>query len=163
MKVVSNTTPIIAFSKIDSLFVLEKIFGEIVISEGVYEELLVKTLLVDEIERIKTCSFIKVKKVSNEFTVKLIQKQLGLDLGESESIVLTDELKADILIMDERKGRKIAQSMGLNLTGTLGVIKFAKEQGIISSAKELIDQLIKNNMRISKQLYKDILKDLNEE
>jgi predicted nucleic acid-binding protein len=160
--VISNTTPIISFMKIKGLHILRGIFSEVIISKGVYDELTAKVFLKEEINMINNCGFIKIREVKNEFAVKLIQKQLSLDLGESESIVLTNEIKANILIMDERKGRKIAQSMGLNITGTLGVILQAKNKGIIDEVKPFLDKLIENNIRISEKLYKDTLISANE-
>lgn len=160
--VVSNTTPIISLMKIKGINILREIFGEIIISKGVYDELTAKVFLEEEINMINNCDFIKIQEVKNEFAVKLIQKQLNLDLGESEAIVLTNEMKASILIMDERKGRKIAKTMGLNITGTLGVILQAKNKGIISEVKPLLDKLIENNIRISDNLYKDALINANE-
>lgn len=158
MIVVSNTTPILSLLKIGCLNLLEEIFEEIFISEGVFSELTAKEMLSDEIKIIKECKFIKTIKVKNEFAVKLLQKEIGLDLGESESIVLANELNANVLLIDERKGRKIAQSFEINISGTLGILLKAKELNYIDSIKPYLDKLIDNNIRISPNLYDEILK-----
>ncbi|MCX7904132.1 MAG: DUF3368 domain-containing protein [Caloramator sp.] len=59
--------------------------------------------------------------------------------------------------MDERKGRKIAKSLDIRISGTLGVLLKAKELNYVNSIKPLLDKLIENNIRISPQLYKEIL------
>jgi predicted nucleic acid-binding protein len=91
-----------------------------------------------------------------------LQKNLGLDIGESESIVLTDELNGDVLIIDETKGRAVAKSMSINLTGTLGVLLKAKAQGIVEEIRPILDKMIQKDIRISSSLYEDILKKAKE-
>ncbi|MFM5892234.1 MAG: DUF3368 domain-containing protein [Dolichospermum sp.] len=60
--------------------------------------------------------------------------------------------------MDERKGRKVAQSLGLNITGILGVLLEAKQKELIMNIKPIVDQLIlKAEFRISETLYRKVL------
>jgi predicted nucleic acid-binding protein len=87
-----------------------------------------------------------------------LQKQLNLDKGESEAIVLANNINADLIVIDERKARKIAKDIGLNVTGTLGILVEAKQKGLIKELKPLLDGLIDNNIRIDKKLYAEILK-----
>ena len=67
----------------------------------------------------------------------------GLDQGESEAIVLTDERKADILLMDEAKGRVISGKMGITVMGTIGILISAYEDNLITSeeVRKCIDDL----------------------
>ena len=162
MIVVSNTTPIIAFAKINRLEILEYLFGRIYISEGVYKELISNKKFIFEIEQITKSSFIITKEVKNRLAVELVQKMHGLNIGESESIILFKELGGDLLIMDEKKGRKVASSLDIKLTGTLGILLKAKQEGIIIELKPLLEKLIESNIRISHKLYKEILKSANE-
>ncbi|ACM60704.1 hypothetical protein B0S90_1906 [Caldicellulosiruptor bescii] len=162
MIVVSNTTPIIAFAKINRLEILEYLFGRIYISEGVYKELISNKKFIFEIEQITKSSFIIVKEAKNRLAVELIQKMHGLNMGESESIILFKELGGDLLIMDEKKGRKVASSLDIELTGTLGILLKAKQEGIIIELKPILEKLIESNIRISHELYKEILKSANE-
>jgi len=160
--VVSNTTPIIALAKINKLEILEYLFGRIYISEGVYKELISNKKFIFEIEQITKSSFIITKEVKNRLAVELVQKMHGLNIGESESIILFKELGGDLLIMDEKKGRKVASSLDIKLTGTLGILLKAKQEGIIIELKPILEKLIESNIRISHELYKEILKSANE-
>lgn len=162
MLIIADTTPIISLIKIDELELLSDMYGEIILPEAVYNELVNNPLMSNEAEIIKKSSFLKVTKVENEFAVKLLQKQLNLGAGESEAIVLADTLKADILVIDERKARGIAKSMGINITGTLGILVDARKQNRIEKLKPLLDKLINNNIRISEKLYSDVLELVNE-
>lgn len=160
--IVSNTTPIVCFLKIGRLDILENIFNEITISQAVYEELTAKPDETKEISILKESSLFKIKPVENKFAVSLLQKQVGLDLGESESIVLAQELKAIILLMDERKGRRVAVENGISISGTLGVLVKAKQMNLVKEIRPLLNELITKDIRIGNNLLKKVLESVNE-
>ncbi|HUR44567.1 MAG TPA: DUF3368 domain-containing protein, partial [Candidatus Saccharimonadales bacterium] len=64
-----------------------------------------------------------------------------VDIGEAEAIVLAQEIKADHLLIDERKGRRLAVQQGVPIIGLLGVVLMAKKLGFISSARALLGRL----------------------
>ncbi len=162
MLIVADTTPIISLVKIGLLELLNSMYGEVILPEAVYNELISNPSMNNEAEIIKESKFLKVMRIQNEFAVKILQKQLNLGAGESEAIVLTDTLKADLLLIDERKARGIAKNMGINITGTLGILVDAKRQNLIDQLRPLLDNLINNNIRISEKLYNDVLALVNE-
>lgn len=81
-----------------------------------------------------------------------------IDVGEAEAIRLAVELKADLLLMDERRGRALATTYGLNMIGLLGLLLQAKQNSLIASVKGPMDQLINiADFRVSRHLYSTVL------
>lgn len=143
MIVVSDTTPLISLLKINSLNILEKLFGKVLIPQAVFDELTVDERFKLEAEQIMSNKFVSVKPVSNVASVSILKRATGLDQGESEAIVLTDELKADLLLMDEAKGRTVSNQMGLKIMGTIGILMVAYEEQVLTAdeVRECVDGL----------------------
>lgn len=156
MIVVSDTTPVISLLKINRTGLLQKLFGEVLIPDAVYKELISDKRFEDEAQEVIHASYIKSVPVSNPESVRILRLATGLDLGESEAIVLTDELKADILLMDEAKGRTISGKMGITVMGTIGLLISAYEDKMITSeeARKCIDILQKSGRHIGERHYR---------
>ena len=163
MIIVSDTPPIISLIKIKHLELLKKLFKKVIIPYAVYSELTSNSAFIDEIAEVRNATFLEVLSVNNEEAVRLFSKGTGLDVGESETIVLAEELNAELILMDERKGRIIAKQMGLQITGTLGILIESYHAKLISSndVQEYMDLLIESGVRISKTLYNNILEYVN--
>nr|WP_278003375.1 DUF3368 domain-containing protein [Nodosilinea sp. TSF1-S3] len=108
---------------------------------------------------VQTLPWIQVQNIGNVQKVADLQaSQNNIDLGEAAAIALALELNAELLLMDERRGRTLAQNCGLNVTGLLGVLLQAKRKGLIPLIKPIIDELIdKADFRLSKHLYMTVL------
>lgn len=90
-------------------------------------------------------------------TVPVIDKTLNtLDPGEQAAITLAQTLPADLLIIDERLGRRIAEERGIAIIGTLGILDDAAAQGLINLA-EVIAQLQQTNFRVSRRIIQALL------
>jgi uncharacterized protein len=158
MIVVSDTSSVSNLLQVGLIDVLHVLYGEITITPAVRREL----FAVPEQERqIEQIDWIRVQAPQNQ---KLVFELLEeLELGESESIALAVEENARYLIIDESKGRAIADSYGVKIVGILGVLIQAKQKGVISSAKEYIEKLIEIGFRLDKKLVGQVLKKLGEE
>lgn len=143
--VVSDSTTIITLLNIKRIDILENIFEQICIPSKVYDEVCVK----EEIA-LDSSYFIK-KEIKDKALYKLLSK--SLDAGECEAIVLATEMQL-ILLIDEKKGRKIASNMGISIMGLLGVLLlgFKKKYLSYDETIEVYDAIKKVDFRVSKRL-----------
>lgn len=74
-----------------------------------------------------------MEEVIDTKSVNIFRRVTGLDAGESEAIVMADEKKADLLLMDERKERMVAKQMGLTITGTVGILLQSFDEGLLNA------------------------------
>ena len=159
MIVISDTTPLITLIKAGKLSILHSLFGEVMIPEAVFAEATGNVTFRDEADIIRNSEFIKVVQIQNRSQVAFLQRATGLDLGESEAIIYADEIKADLLLMDEAAGRKVAQNMNLPITGSVGVLIRAFKSGIITAAEadEAFLRIKSGNRHIGESLIKKAL------
>lgn len=159
MIVISDTTPIISLLKINQLELLHHLFGEVQIPDAVYEELISNAKFQKEAEKILRVEYVKKVIVEDKKSVTLLRRATGLDTGESEAIILSDEIKADLLLMDELKGRQVAKQMGLNIMGTVGILMTAFDEELLSAEEieQCIDVLRSNGRHISEKLYEQLM------
>lgn len=131
MIVFSNTTPFIALASIDQLELLPRLFGKIHVAESVIAECAEGgRILVPDLKSLDW-----VIPVTDEVASEL-PVLFELDRGERQTIVLARKYRATRVIIDERLGRRVAEYLGLSVTGTLGVLVKAKSIGLIPSFHE---------------------------
>ncbi len=132
MIIISDTTPIISLLKADQLELLQKLYKTVLVPRAVYRELTENPAYIKEAEVIK---------------------------GESEAIIMYDEQKADLLLMDEHKGRNVAKQLKVRYIGTAGILMLAYDKGIIqaSTVKECIDLMLANGIRLGKNICNTVM------
>lgn len=146
--IVSDSTTLIILLDLDKLEYLSNLFSTVTIPQTVYEEVTSKNQSI-------LPPFIKVLKVEkNELLDDLL---LLLDKGESEAIVLAKQRQWP-LIIDEKKGRKIASNLQIEIIGLLGIIYLnIKKQHIHNKeAEQFLQKAIQHGFRISSKLISDM-------
>ncbi len=148
--VVSDSTTIITLLNIDKTEILSNIFSAVYIPKKVYNE-----IVTDEKIKLNTKFFIP-KEIKDKKLYKLLSK--SLDAGESEAIVLAKELNLS-LIIDEKKGRKIASSLKINIFGFIGLLVLNYKKAFLTK-KQTLDIFYKakeKGFRVSENLEKEFL------
>jgi predicted nucleic acid-binding protein len=155
--VIADAGAIFSLAVIDQLEILNLLFDYIRISIAVWKEItLDKT----------TDYYPRIVKFFNDKTQQIKgfnHLSFLMDYGESECVILYQELNADFLLIDDRKARKIAENFGINCIGTIGVLSVARDKNIISELKPLFEALLKNKRFYSIELLNTILAKYKEE
>lgn len=135
MKVFSNTTPLLAFSALGKFDLLGHLFGIINVVQSVSDECAYGgKILVPDLKCIPWMNIV-------EDPVELDPRFYTLDAGESNTISMAIQTGADIIIIDERQGRNLAEFYGAKVVGTLGVLLKAKKDGLIESFSDEVELL----------------------
>lgn len=157
MSAVSNAGPIIHLSWIGRLDLLPTLFDRIVVPLAVRDEVLRGGPQVPGITAIHdafTSDWLTVQPVSNLAAVATLRTEL--DRGESEAIVLMREIQADVLLLDERLARFHAVREGLPMTGTIGILRSARNRRIVPAVMPLLEELRRGGFRVSAELVERI-------
>ena len=154
MIVVSNSTPLIHLSAMGRFDLLPQLFDEIVIANEVYEEVVLKGQDRPAASQVQSAKWIRRRAINNRLACAILQH--SLDLGKSATIVLAIELAADLAILDDRLARNQAQALSIKITGTVGILLMAAEQGIVDFQPAL-DALLATGFRLSAAEYQRII------
>lgn len=163
MPVVSNTSPVLNLAIIGQLSLLREQFGEICIPAAVLEELCVEEDLPGSqaMRQAMQEGWLRVEGVEDQALVKVLQRDL--DRGESEVIVLAIQMKAECTLLDEREARRVAKSLGLRVTGVLGILLRARREDKLLSLQKAMDELRERaGFRIGEGLYADVVRESGE-
>lgn len=143
----ADSSALIALSVCNSLDLLEKLFDKVVVPEAVYIEATQANK--PEAQNLKRFLQGKVHKVDLQNYVYL---DAFADAGETEAMVLYKQLSADRLLIDDRRGRKVAKINHINTIGSLGVLLAAKERGLIVKVTPLLQRLTDSDIYLSPKL-----------
>jgi predicted nucleic acid-binding protein len=146
--IISDTSCFIVLNKIGHLDLLQKLYGTIITT----------SIIASEFGPLP--DWVEIKDPQDISKQTLLELQL--DKGEASAIALAMETAGCTLILDDYKARKIAESLGLAITGTLGIIVKAKHKGIIESVKPLIAKIKITDFRISDELEMEIVRGAGE-
>ncbi|MDY6783010.1 MAG: DUF3368 domain-containing protein [Cyanobacteriota bacterium] len=161
MVIVSNTSPISNLVFIGEISVLQQIYPKVLVPPAVHSELTRLPILQPTIVFLLDADWLEIQTPTNLQLLHTLKQTL--DPGEAEAIALAVELSANRLLIDERLGRSIAASYGLQLRGLLGILIHAKQQGLIPVLKPILDRLVGSaGFRVSQTLYNRTLHEVGE-
>jgi len=147
--IIADISCLILLSNINELDLLQKMYGNVFITEIIVEEF-----------GEQLPEWIIIEQVNDLGKQKLLELQI--DRGEASAITLVIENKNSTIIIDDYKARKIAEQLGINFTGTFGILLKAKNMQLIPLIKPILDKIKNTNFRISEELELTVLKLANE-
>lgn len=147
--IISDTSCLILLFKIDELDLLKKLAEKVFITPIIKKEF-----------GQSLPEWIIIKSPSDKHIQEILE--MDLDAGEASAIALAVENNNSLLIIDELKGRKIANHLNLKYAGTFGLILKAKQIGILSSVRPVLDKIRQTNFRFSESLFEIILEQAQE-
>ena len=151
--IISDSTTLIVLFDLDRTDLLSNLFSTIIIPTSVFKEISTKNELV-------LPNFMSVIAVQNSELLESLK--MILDDGESEAIALAVEIKSK-LIIDEKKGRKIAINQGLEIIGLIGIVylNVKREFLLKQQAIKLLDDIQAHGYRISQRIVDDMIEMLD--
>ncbi|RTQ50203.1 DUF3368 domain-containing protein [Hymenobacter gummosus] len=143
--VISDTSCLILLTNIGELDLLQRLYGRVWTTPTVAAEY-GKPLP----------AWIAVEAARDQYRQQLLATQL--DAGESSAIALALEKANCTLILDDRRARRVAEQLRIQITGILGVLLKAKQRGVIPAVKPLLARIRQTNFRLSAELETQVLK-----
>ncbi len=149
--VIADTGALISLALLEKVHFVDELFGVWIIPEAVLNEL-------EDLEPIpfhaRYLEEFRQRKVAIKATNHL---RHFMDYGESEAVILYQELEADFLLIDDRKARSAAETMGVECIGSIGILVEAKHRSLVSDLRPIFVKLLKNNRFFSKKFLNGIL------
>ena len=152
MKTVVNSTPLIALSITGYLFLLNRLFEQVIVPVSVYEEVALQGEERPGAEAVAQANWLVIQ--APDRSLVLSAELVQLDRGEQDVILLAQEIKADWVLIDEKLARRVAIGLGLQVKGTLGVLLIAYRMGLISKEASIkaVQDLASSSVRLSSRL-----------
>lgn len=156
-KVIVNSTPVIGLANIGKLDVLRQMYGAITIPQAVFDE--IKSPSVQRQVNANR-DWIRVEQINDASQKQMYRAKLHA--GEVEVMILAQEKKADLVILDDNAVKKTAKFLGLRVIGTLGILVLAKKRGYIKEVSPVLDALKRDGFFISDDLCDLVLRQADE-
>jgi len=162
LRAVTNSSILIALSTIGQLSLLHQRFPDgVFLPQAVWREVVETGKGQPGAQDVASASWLTIRQVTNTSLISLLK--IELDEGEAEAIALFAENPVDAILLDEKNARRAARQMGLPVLGTVGILIWAKQKGLIITLKEQLDTLQnQGNFRISQSLYQKALNRVGE-
>jgi uncharacterized protein len=155
--VVSNSSPLIALSRIGRLNLLASFYKRILIPAEVQYEVVVASRGLPGAEEVRNAHWIEVAPPKSAADPSLAQACQGLGAGERGAILLAKSLEADLVLLDEWKARRVARDAGLSVVGCLGILESGAQKGLVSDLRQAYIDLLRQGIRFDIRLLQDSL------
>jgi predicted nucleic acid-binding protein len=162
--VVSNASPLIILAKIGFFHLLQRLFSKITISEEVWDEVVVKGAGLPgstETEQASQSGWIHTAHLANSAQMTALRNQYSLGAGELSTILLAKEIEADMALIDERGARLLAESEGVHVLGTVGMLELGYRRGEVTDLRLAYQTMIAEGVYINREILNQSLASVN--
>jgi len=154
-EVICNTSPLQYLHQLGLLHILPTLAGEVIVPLAVEEELAIGRAAGVSLPDLKPLSWVSLRRPKSQPALPLIH---DLGPGETEVLMLALEASDPIVILDDAFARRSAETLGLSLTGTVGLLLDAKRAGLIEKVAPCLDQLQALRFRLSSRTREVVLR-----
>jgi predicted nucleic acid-binding protein len=161
--IVADAGPLIALARIQHLFLLQRLYGDVLIPAAVQRELQLDMPRpgAQALKQAFDNGWLRVQTAGD--TTELNAPSLPLHAGEAEAIRLAGQVVCQFLLIDDWQGRAVAKQRGLPVVGVAGVLLAAKRRGLLTEISPVLAELVMIGYRLSPQLVAEVIRLAGEE
>jgi uncharacterized protein len=165
--VVSNASPLIILAKISYFNLPQRLFNKITISEEIWDEVVVKgaglpgSTETQQASQSGPSRWINIAQLANSSQLTAWRNKYSLGAGELSTILLAKEAQADVALIDERGARLLAQSEGVPVLGTVGLLELGYRNGEVTDLRLAYQTMLAQGAHIDKQILNQSLAGFN--
>jgi uncharacterized protein len=157
---VVDSSPLIFLAKLDRLELLRREADEILAPPAVIEEVRFHPDSASRKIDDAISTWLNIRQVEDRSALEVLLGDLGH--GEAEAIVLSRQVEADRVVMDDLDGRRFARRLGVPAVGTLGLLLAARLRGELPSLGLEMEKLRAGGFRLSEALERAVLRNAGE-
>ena len=150
---IADSSALITLAVCDSLYLLDLLFQEVKVPMAVYKEVIRESK--KEVEKLN--DYLSNKVLTLEIERDIIIKEGTIEIGELEAMLLYKQLKANRLLVDDQRARKVAELNQIKIIGSLGVLLLSKKEGHITNIKSRIEMIKNSDIYLSEELLQRIM------
>lgn len=157
--IIADSSPLISLAIIDQLELLPQLYERVIVPTAVWDEV---TLQGAGLPGAQAVSQIQWFEIQTPEKVAIEPFSMLIDRGEAEAIAIAQSISNSIVLLDDAKARRVAERLGVARIGTLGILRRAKNAGLITEIKEYIELLQINGIYMRQSLVEAVLQDVGE-
>jgi uncharacterized protein len=157
--IIADSSPLISLAIINQLELLPKLYQRVIVPSAVWNEVTVQGVGLPGAQAVGLIQWFEIQ-TPKEATIKPLS--MLIDRGEAEAIAIAQSISNSIVLLDDAKARRVAERLGVARIGTLGILRRAKNAGLITEIKGYIELLQTNGIYIRQSLVEAVLRDVGE-
>lgn len=152
MIVISDSSPLITLARVGHLELLHEFYGTVTIPRQVHEEVVVAGAGMPGAEEVRKAAWIRTNSLALDPSAEMKSACAGLGAGERNVIYLASAIKADLVLMDEERARRVARSAGLTIAGSIAILERGARLELVTDLRAVYLNLLNQGIRFDSRL-----------